>query len=141
ALDPWTVLAIGGALVGVAFSWVLMLALAAPAALLVLLPLRRRWLWSRSAAIVTVVVAVVALCGLLRVLVVLGRVRATDPLTITSGGVPPVSLGLYAVGTLGLFAACLLVARQPARVTRQRLRGMALVPIAGLAVTVGLVIA
>ncbi|WP_281690708.1 hypothetical protein [Pseudonocardia thermophila] len=140
ALDPWSVLAIGGAVVGVAFTWVLMLALAVPAAALVLLPPRRRWRWSRSAAIVTAVVAVVtALCAW-RVLVILGRVRESDPLTIPSGGVPPVNLGLYVVGALGLLAACLLV-RHRTRTVQQRLRGLALVPVCGIAVTIGLAVA
>ena len=58
---PLTLAAIGGAIVGVAATWVLLLALAGPALLVLLLPLRRRrWMASRAhvAASLGVVAAV-----------------------------------------------------------------------------------
>lgn len=129
-LDPGSVVAAGGAIVGVMFSWVLLLAMALPAALIMVLPLRR---WRASSALIAGVVTVAVGCCLWRVLVVLGRVRADSPLTITSGAVSPVDVGLFLVGTLGTIAAC-------ATVTRRR-RGLALtvVPVAGLLVSAALV--
>lgn len=148
ALDPWTVAALGGAVVGVAFSWVLLLALAVPAALVVLLPLRRRWLTSRAAAIVTAIAGLAVVLCLVRVLVVLGRVQAADPLTITSGGVPPVDLGLFLAGTLGTLAACWMVRQRSGaaglplpRSVELRVIGLSAVPISGLAVTAALIAA
>lgn len=141
---PLPLAAMGGAVVGVASSWVLLLVLAAPVVLAFLVPFGRRR-WSGSAlqvALSSVVVLAVVGC-LWRTLVVISRVQAASPLTLT-GGVPPVGLGLAAAASLGVAGASLMVGRgsfgSVARSTRMRLTTLALVPIVAVGVAVALVV-
>ena len=102
-VSPLTLAAIGGAVVGVATTWVLLLALAGPALLALVLPLRRqpvggvpgarrgvggdrrrRWC-----------------CGLAHTAVVLSRVQAANPLTIDGGRVH-VDFGLLVAAGLAI---------------------------------------
>ena len=120
-------------LVGVTYGWVVLLALALPAALVVVVPLRRsRLRASRRQRVVAVVLAVVALAAAARAASVLSTLDAADVLVI-DGGIPPVSLPLVTVATVLAVAGCLLWARQPGRSrwwARQE-AWLALVPVSG----------
>lgn len=127
-IAPLPVTVIGGAVVGIATDWVLLLVLAAPALAAALLPLRRsRYRMSADAgAIVIVLVVVVAGC-LLRTVLVLDRVTAGA--LLTPGGAPPPGLGDVVAAVLLVIVAC--------RATRRvRIVALAAVPLVGVAVTV-----
>jgi len=139
---PLQLAALGGAVVGIATGWVLLLALALPALLVVLLPFRRsRWRasWGRIAGSVAVLVAVV--CCLVRTAVVVSRVEVESPLTLTGGIVAP-SVGLVTAATFGMLGACLLIG--PGRLgplgrgTGVRVTALMGVPLVGAAVAIGL---
>jgi hypothetical protein len=140
-VNPLALAAIGGAVVGIATSWVLLLALALPAVLVLLAPWRlRRWR-SRPGAAVVAVLLLLAVAGCLaRTAVVLSRVQAEDPLTI-DGGVVPLNFGLLLACALGMLGACLLVRRGTAAsgAMRSRVAGLGFVPLAGAAVAAGLI--
>jgi hypothetical protein len=136
---PLPLAAIGGAVVGIASSWVLLLVLAAPVVIALTLPFARRR-WARSSVRVTVVCAVVVLAVLgclWRTVVVISRVQAASPLTLT-GGAPPVNLGFAFGAALGVLGACLMVRRgsvgaigSAGRSTRARIAALAAVPVVG----------
>ncbi len=112
---PLTLAAIGGAVVGIATSWVLILVLALPAVLMLLLPLRRRrWSASAARAATSIVLVLVVIGCLIRTAIVLSRVQATDPLTIDGGRVP-VNLGLMVGVGLAIVGACVLLLRGSGR--------------------------
>lgn len=129
-------------LVGVTYGWVVLLALALPAALVVLVPLRRsRLRASRLQWAVAVVLAVVALCAAARAASVLSTLDASDVLVI-DGGIPPVSLSLVTVATVLAVAGCLLWAWRPGRGRwwARREAWLALVPVSGAAVAIALAV-
>ena len=101
-VSPLTLAAIGGAVVGVAATWVLLLALAGPALLVLLLPLRRTSVGgvprATSRCRRAIVVAVVV--GLAHTAVVLSRVQAANPLTIDGGRVH-IDVGLLVAAGVG----------------------------------------
>ncbi len=112
---PLTLAAVGGAVVGIATSWVLILVLALPAVLMILLPLRRRrWSASAARAATSIVLVLIVIGCLIRTAIVLSRVQATDPLTIDGGRVP-VNLGLMVGVGLAIVGACVLLLRGSAR--------------------------
>ena len=141
---PLPLAAIGGALVGVSSSWALLLVLAAPTALAVVLPFgRRRWSAGPGRiGLTSVVVLAVAAC-LWRTVVVLSRVQAQSPLTLT-GGAPPLDLGLAVGAAVGLVGACLMMrpgsAGPVGRAVRMRLTVLAVVPFVAAGVAVALVL-
>lgn len=143
--SPLPLAALGGAVVGVASSWVLLLALAAPALLVVLLPLRRRRWSAPPARIVASIVIALAVVGcLVRIAVVLSRVQAASPLTLTGGSVP-LNLGLAVAAALGTVGACLLLRRapgpdHPGSGRRARVVALAGVPVAGVLAAVALAV-
>ena len=99
---PLTLAAIGGAIVGVAATWVLLLALAGPALLVLVLPLRRRrWAASRAHVAVSLGVVVAVVVGLAHTAAVLSRVQAANPLTIDGGRVP-IDVGLLVAAGLAV---------------------------------------
>ncbi len=108
---PLHLAALGGAVVGIATSWVLLLALALPVVLAVLFPLRRRrWAaTAEQAAAATVLLLLVAAC-LARTAVVVLSVQASDPLLIP-GGIAPPALGVATVAAAGLVVAAIAVRR------------------------------
>ena len=139
--DGLALAAIGGAVVGIATSWVLLLAMALPSVLVLVAPLRlRRWrARPREAAVALVLLLAVAGC-LYRTSVVLGRVQAANPLTI-DGGVIPLNFGLLVACTLGVVGACVLVRRGIAAPgVRSRVAGLGFVPLAGVAVAAALIV-
>lgn len=133
---PLTLAAIGGALVGVATSWVLLLFLAAPAVLVLVLPLRRaRWSTSGPRAGVSACLVVVVLGCIARTAVVLSRVQAASPLTIDGGRVP-VDVGVVVAATIAILGVCTLLLRGP----QARVASVAAVPLAGVATAAVLVV-
>jgi hypothetical protein len=139
-LDPLRLAALGGAVVGIATGWVLLLALAVPAVLVVLLPFRRsRWRASRAPVVVSALVVVAVVACLVRVAVVVSRVQVENPLTLTGGFVAP-GVGLVTASVCGMVGACLLlgrVGRGPfSRATALRVTTLLGVPLVGVAVAV-----
>jgi hypothetical protein len=125
-----------GALVGVAAGWVLLLAVAVPAALALLVPMRRaRWRSDRFRVIACVTIIVIMLECVARTAAVLLRVTAVDPLLIVGGIVAP-NLGLVTATTISALGACLWAGRRGARPV-----AMALAPVVGGAVAVALAVA
>jgi hypothetical protein len=115
-VSPLTLAAVGGALVGVASTWVLLLALAGPALLALLLPLRRRrWAASRAQVAVSVGVAVAVVVGLAQTAVVLSQVQAASPLTVDGGRVH-VDVGLVVAAALAIVGMGVALARRRPRV-------------------------
>ena len=112
---PLTLAAIGGAIVGVAATWVLLLALAGPALLVLLLPLRRRrWAASRSHVAVSLGMVVAVVVGLAHTAAVLSQVQAANPLTIDGGRVH-IDVGLLVAAGLAIVGmGVALVRRRPA---------------------------
>jgi hypothetical protein len=131
-VTPLTLAAIGGAIVGIATSWVLMLVLALPAVLMLLLPLRRnRWSASATGAATAIVLVLIVLGCIARTAVVLSRVQATDPLTIDGGRVP-VDVGLLVAVSLAIIGCCAALFRGgPRRGTRVRAGVVLGVPVLG----------
>ncbi|HEY0814572.1 MAG TPA: hypothetical protein VGE11_14935 [Pseudonocardia sp.] len=143
---PLTLGAIGGAVVGIATSWALLLVLALPALLVILLPLRRRrWRATAAQAATSIVLVLIVVGCLLRTAVVLSRVQAADPLTINGGRVP-VDVGLLVITTLAIAAACVLLLKgalrkgAPRGGSRMRVGAVMAVPACGI-VAAGVLIA
>ena len=136
---PLTLTGIGGALVGIATSWVLMLALALPAVLMLVLPLRRRRWTASGKQLVLATVLVLAVVGCMaRTAAVLSHVPAKSPLTIDGGRVP-VDVGLLGVAALAIVGMCLVVLRRGRWVTRVRVAAVITTPVIGIATAIALV--
>lgn len=138
---PLTLAAVGGAVVGIASSWVLMLALALPALPLLLLPLRRRrWAASEPHAALSIVLVLLVVAALARTALVLTKVQAASPLTIDGGRVP-IDLGVTVAAALCTVAACVLVLGHGARpAIRTRVGALAAVPVGAAAVAAALAV-
>lgn len=138
-LTPLHLAAIGGALVGVAAGWVLMLALAAPVLLAALLPFRRRrWSTSPLRLVLCVLVALVVAATLARTALVILRVQSANPLVLT-GGIERPHLGMVVAAVLAALGGCLLLARQGGG-AGSRIAGLGLVPLVGAVTAVGLAV-
>lgn len=134
---PIHVLALGGAVVGIAHTWALLLTMALPAALAVLLPFRSRraavsrWGWGVNVAIALMTGAAVATA-----VAVIGVQPLADVVSV-GGGVSNRSIGeLYGVVAGSLLAVVLLAWSAP-RSRPQHLRRAAWVvvgPVVGVAV-------
>jgi hypothetical protein len=135
---PVYVLALGGAVVGVAHGWILLLLLAAPVVVAVLLPLdRERWRGSRQDWWLTALVGVLTTYGVLRAAVIVLRSASGSTLTAPGGILPPV-IGVLAALTLGAAGVALMASARSrtnvhgSRGPAQRLLVCAgLIPIAG----------
>lgn len=127
-VSPLTLAAIGGAVVGVATTWVLLLALAGPVLVVLVLPLRRRrWMASRARVALSAAVVVAVLAALAHTAAVLSRVTAANPLTIDGGRVH-VDFGLVAAAGLAVVGmGVALVRRHP------RVAGLVAMPVAAAA--------
>lgn len=109
-LNPLHLAALGGAVVGIAHGWALLLLLALPGVLIMLLPFRRRrWMASQSALWLCAVIVAATIGGLGWAAVIIIDV----PLAVlaTPGGVSIPPLGLVVLLALSCLAACLLVQR------------------------------
>lgn len=127
-------------LVGVTYGWVVLLALALPAALVVLVPLRRsRLRASRRQWVVAVVLVTVALWAAARAATVLSTLDPSDVLVI-DGGIPPLSLPLVTVATVLAVGGCLLWAWRagPSPWWARQEAWLALVPVSGAAVALAM---
>jgi len=133
-VSPLTLAAIGGAVVGIAGTWVLLLALAGPAVLVLVLPLRRnRWRADRTRVAVSAAIVVAVLAALAHIAVVLAQVDAANPLTIDGGRVH-VDFGLVVAAALAIIGiGVALVRRHP------RAAGLMAVPVAAAAVAAWLI--
>ena len=106
---PVPIAAIGGALVGIANSWVLVLALALPATAVLLFPLRRdRWSGSTRATIICDVLVAMTGFGLLKagMILVLNNPSAD---IVRHGGITQPSIGATLSLILGSIGVCLFV--------------------------------
>lgn len=138
---PVQLAALLGALLGVTYGWVLLLALAVPAAFLVFLPLRRsRLKGSRRVWLITGALLVISAAAAVRaVLVILSQLDANDVLVI-DGSIPPPRLALTVAVTVLAIVTALASSRGSVRERlRSRTTYLALVPTVGL--VVGLAIA
>ena len=136
---PLTLAGIGGALVGIATSWVLMLALALPAVVMLVLPLRRgRWTASEKQLVLATVLVLAVVGCMARTAAVLSHVPAKSPLTIDGGRVA-VNVGLVGVAALAIVGMCLVVLRRGRRVTRVRVAAVITAPVVGIATATALV--
>lgn len=121
--NPLHLAALGGAVVGIAHGWAMLLVLALPALLLTLMPLRRRrWVADQSALWLCAAIAAATIGGLGWAVVIVLDV----PLTVlaTPGGVSIPPLGLVLVLVLSALAACLLVPQFTASPDQDRRRGI-----------------
>ncbi|GAY09187.1 hypothetical protein [Pseudonocardia sp. N23] len=139
-LMPLHLLALAGAVVGVAQGWALLGVLAAPAALAALLPLRRSRFRTRPIPLLLSLLVLAAAAGcLVRTAVVLSAVSAENPLVVAGGASEP----NYAL-TIGVTAAAIvaaIVARWATRrPERPRLVALVAVPLAGVVCSVVLII-
>lgn len=112
-VDPVRLLAIGGALIGIAHGWTLALALALPIVLALLLPLgRARWRASGAAWAVAIgVVLATAAIGLEAYLMVAGGVSLAEMVTIGGGVTVVGGRVLLAVGAVSGLATGAVVLR------------------------------
>ena len=140
-ISPLTLAAIGGAVVGIATSWVLLLVMALPAVLVLVAPFRlRRWRATAVGVGITVFLLLAVAGCLARTAEVLGRVQAEDPLTI-DGGVIPLNVGLLVASALGMLGAAVLARRGfAAPAVRSRVAGLGFVPLFGAAAATVLII-
>lgn len=126
---PLHLAALGSLLVAVAESWVLLLIVAAPAALVLVLPLRRgAWRATHAAWALSVAIVLATLIGVLHVASVIAGLDAAAVL-VTGGGFAQPAPGLAVAVCLVAFAVCLLAdGRSIGRVT-----WTAIAPATGLA--------
>jgi hypothetical protein len=133
-LSPLTLAAIGGALVGVATTWVLLLPLAGLALLVLILPLRRRrWAAPRARVAVSSAIGVAVVAALVHTAAVLARVPAESPLTIDGARVH-VDFGLVVAAGLAIVGMGVALARRHPRVA-----GLTALPVAAAATAGALV--
>ncbi len=124
-VSPLTLAAIGGAVVGVATTWVLLLALAGPMLLVLVLPLRRgRWTASKARMALSAGVLVAVVAALAHTAAVLSRVTAANPLTVDGGRVH-VDFGLVAAAGLAIVGMGVALVRR-----RPRVAGLMAMPVA-----------
>ncbi len=129
---PLTLAALGGAVLGVATYWALLVVLVVPVAVMLLVPLRRsRWSVPAPHAAAAIVVVVLVLGGLARTAAVLARIRAADPLTIDGSRVP-VDVGFVTAVALAVLGVGVLLLRGGRRRgSAQRAAMTGLVPLLG----------
>jgi hypothetical protein len=143
-LSPLHLAAMGGAVVGIAAGWALLLALAAPALLIIVLPLRRhRWSASPARLIASVAVGLAVLGCLVRTVIVIARVQVDNPLVLTGGIVPP-DLGLVVASILATSGACLMMGRGSTGLAGRgpgpRAAALGAVPLVGAVVATALIV-
>lgn len=112
---PIPLLAVGGALVGIAHSWALLLTMAAPTALALLFPLRRRRAAAGLATWIVSAPIVAAAAASVLVAVAVIRVQSLGAVVVLGGGIvsrPLLELGLAGVA---LVVAVALLARRHGR--------------------------
>jgi len=133
-LAPAPLAALGGLVVGVAHSWVLLLALAVPAVVLVVVPLRRAaWRASRRDVVLAAGTAALTLAGLVQAALTLRRLAPTEVLVIPGGIVVPDATILLAVSL-----AAVAVPLASSAHGSGRLPWLAAVPATGLVVGAGI---
>lgn len=111
-VSPLHLAALGGAAVGVAHGWILLLVLVLPASAVVLLPLRRRrWSGSRSAQIACAVIGVATVLCIWRAVRITSTLSLGTVLTIPGGG-PLVSVGITFATILTSLGVCLAITRR-----------------------------
>lgn len=117
---PLHLAAIAGALVGVAHSWALLLTMAAPLALVVLLPLRRRRAAAPTGRWVVVALLAVATVAAVAVAVAVIRVQPLTDIVVMGGGVSGRGVTETVVVVAGALAvvAAVVAARRPRRPAR-----------------------
>jgi len=112
-VTPLHLAAVGGALVGIANGWILLLVLAAPVTLVGLLPVRpSRWSSSRRGWTLSIIVAVLVLVGVLRAAIVVARVPV-DNVLLLNGGILPPDVGITVLGVLVCGTFAFVVGRAP----------------------------
>jgi len=110
---PVYVAALGGAIVGVAHGWLLLLVTMIPTAVAFAVPLRaHRWRAGRGAWIASCVLVVLTGTAVLRAaVIILSKGAGTNVLALPGGITPPPS-GLAVVVLLGAMGACIVAAAQ-----------------------------
>lgn len=134
-ISPLHVAALGGAVVGVAHGWILLLVLMLPACAVVLLPFRRRrWSGSRSAQIACVVIGLATVMSVWRAVRITSTLNLGTVLTIP-GGASLGNVGIAVATILTSLGVCLAITRRRVHQgTATRARWLAGVPLTGLAV-------
>jgi hypothetical protein len=140
-VSPVALLAIGGAVVGIAHNWALLLSLAGVALLALALPLSRtRWRASRSRWVMASAIALATAGAVLSAMRVLST-HQFSALMITQGGAVPPAIGLLLAVVLGSAGLCVAVFAVTSRRMTSARSGAAvrtatlvLVPIVGIAV-------
>jgi hypothetical protein len=126
---PIQLAALGGALVGVAHNWALLMTMAAPACLALLLPLRRsRWRARVGAWTVAAAIWVATLYGVLRAAALIARIPSGADMLTYAGGVVIPPLGQVLALAFASTAVCLTARRSRSG----RAAGLALAPVGGL---------
>lgn len=129
-LMPLHLAALGGAVVGVAHNWALLMTMAAPAALAIVLPLRQpRWRGSPASWLGCLAVVAATGYGVLRAAQILATMTTGTALLDTPGGIITPPLGLVLATALAATSG-LIMAR---RAVPGRPLILALVPVSGLA--------
>lgn len=130
---PLHLAALGGALVGVAHNWALLLTVAAPAALVAVLPLRRRR-WTACPAAWGACVAVLVATGFacLQAVRILSTIDTGSLLSLTGSSIEQ-PIGVVLAVALGAAAACLAAGRAGVRTV-----ALAAVPAVGLLAMAGI---
>ena len=122
-ISPLHLAAIGGAVVGIANGWILLLVLAAPVALVGLFPFRRnRWSASRGRVVASGVLIVLVLIGVGRAALVVSRVPS-DNVLLAKGGITPPGFGFTLIAVLACIALCVLVGWRRLAVPQRRISG------------------
>jgi hypothetical protein len=146
-VTPVILTAIGGALVGITFSWALLLVLALLALPVLVVPVSRaRWVAPGRQRRAGSAIALAVGLSLLVAVWVVSAVPIMTQLTV-GGGVTPPSVGLLLVVVLGSVALILVVfaraQRDPIKatgITALRTGALALVPIGGTCVAAGIAV-
>ncbi|WP_146845221.1 DUF6541 family protein [Cellulomonas terrae] len=145
ATPRWTgivvLLALSGALVGIAHSWALLLTMAAPMAVVILLPLRRRLpsSWRHRAAIIAIAVASVV--GVVLAVLTI-EIQSIAAIMLIGGGISPRGPAEKFVIAAWLGAALValaLVVPRPRGGHVLRALGVAVGPLTGIAFTVWII--
>jgi len=146
-ISPVILCAVGGAVVGIAYNWALLLVLALLAMPALLMPLsRRRWVASRGQWLAIAAIVMAVGLSLFAVLHVLSVIPLSSQLTV-GGGVTQPDIGMLIALVVGSAGLTLVVFARAWRETKRgaermdlRIATLALVPLGGAVVGAAIVV-